>query len=75
MISLRNDFVSFSRKADARIRLLKEVIERVQKGENVDVEGLLGTGDEDKEKEWEEGTPLRSQLLMLIQPNIHVIPI
>lgn len=54
MISLRSDFLSFSRRADAKIRLLKEIIERVQKGENVDVEGLLGTGDEDKEKEWEE---------------------
>jgi hypothetical protein len=34
---------------------LKEVIERVQKGENVDVEKLFGTGDEVKEAEWEDG--------------------
>lgn len=61
MISLRNDFMSFSTKADAKIALLKEVIERVQKGEDVDVEGLLGTGDKEKEKEWEEGTPSRSR--------------
>ena len=55
MISLRNDFRSFSRKSEAKISLLKEVIERVQRGEDVDVEGLLGTGDEEKEREWEEG--------------------
>ncbi|CAF9903199.1 MAG: hypothetical protein HETSPECPRED_000152 [Heterodermia speciosa] len=54
MISLRNDFRSFSRKSEAKISLLKEVIERVQSGEDVDVEGLLGTGDEEKEREWEE---------------------
>ncbi|MCJ1478424.1 hypothetical protein MMC13_007104 [Lambiella insularis] len=53
MITLRNDLVSFSRKADAKIGLLKEVLERVQRGEDVDVEGLLGTGNEEKEKEWE----------------------
>ncbi|KAK5165615.1 hypothetical protein LTR04_001223 [Oleoguttula sp. CCFEE 6159] len=54
-IALRNEFLNFSRKADAKIALLKEVIERVQKGEDVDVEGLLGTGNKEKEKEWEEG--------------------
>lgn len=58
MISLRNDFRSFSRKSEAKISLLKEVIERVQSGEDVDVEGLLGTGDEEKEREWEEGAIL-----------------
>ncbi|MCJ1233914.1 hypothetical protein MMC14_001872 [Varicellaria rhodocarpa] len=54
MIALRNDFLSFSRKADAKISLLKDVAGRVQKGEDVDVEGLLGTGNEEQEKEWEE---------------------
>lgn len=43
------------RRADAKIGLLREVIERIQKGEKVDVEGLLGTGDERREREWEEG--------------------
>lgn len=55
MITLRKDFATFSRRADAKIALLKEVIERVQRGEDVDVKGLLGTGDKTKEKEWEEG--------------------
>ncbi|KAK2630208.1 hypothetical protein QTJ16_001028 [Diplocarpon rosae] len=54
MIALRNEFSAFSRRADARIGLLKEIIERIQKGEEVDVEGLLGTGDAVREKEWEE---------------------
>ncbi|RDW71369.1 hypothetical protein BP6252_07932 [Coleophoma cylindrospora] len=54
MIALRNDFAAFNRRADAKIGLLKEIIERVQKGEDVDVEGLLGAGDKEKEKEWEE---------------------
>lgn len=55
MIALRNEFAAFSRRADAKIDLLKEIIGRVQNGETVDVDGLLGTGDPDKEKEWEEG--------------------
>lgn len=55
MIALRNHTTNFNRNADAKISLLKEVIERVQRGEDVDVEGLLGTGDKAKEREWEEG--------------------
>ena len=54
MISLRNEFAAFMRRADAKIDLLREVIEKVQNGEEVDVEGLLGAGDPDKEIEWEE---------------------
>jgi hypothetical protein len=42
------------RKAEAKIGLLREVIERVQKGEDVDVEKVLGTGDEASEREWGE---------------------
>jgi hypothetical protein len=56
MIALRHDVLNFSRKAEAKIGLLREVIERVQRGEDIDVEGLLGTGDEEKEREWEEGS-------------------
>lgn len=55
MIALKNDFANFSRKTDCKIALLKEVIERLQKGEEVDVEGLLGSGDLEKEREWEAG--------------------
>jgi hypothetical protein len=55
MIALRNEFTAFSRRADTRIGLLKEAIERVQNGEDVDVKSLLGTGGKAQEKEWEEG--------------------
>ncbi|KAL8733852.1 MAG: hypothetical protein Q9166_001840 [cf. Caloplaca sp. 2 TL-2023] len=54
LLALRNEFTAFSRRADAKIGLLKEVIERIQKGEDVDVKGLLGTGNPEKEKEWED---------------------
>lgn len=55
MITLRNQTTNFNRNTDAKISLLKEVIGRVQRGEDVDVEGLLGTGDKAKESEWEDG--------------------
>ncbi|KZF26063.1 hypothetical protein L228DRAFT_257559 [Xylona heveae TC161] len=54
MIALRREYATITRRSEARIGLLREVIERVQKGEEVDVEGLLGTGDKVKEREWEE---------------------
>ncbi|KFY79486.1 hypothetical protein V499_01546 [Pseudogymnoascus sp. VKM F-103] len=54
MIALRNEFATFIRRADAKIDLLREVIEKVQSGEEVDVEGLLGAGNLEKEQEWEE---------------------
>ncbi|KAL2258395.1 hypothetical protein VTK26DRAFT_8315 [Humicola hyalothermophila] len=54
MISLRKDFTNFMRRADVRIGLLREVVEKLQKGEAVDVEKALGTGDPDQELEWEK---------------------
>jgi len=66
MIALRNDFAAYSRRADARIGLLKEIIERIQKGEEVDVEGLLGTGDAVREQEWEEGKNSYFSLLRMV---------
>lgn len=54
MIALKNSFAAYMRRADAKIDLLREVIEKVQNGEEVDVEGLLGSGDPEKEQEWEE---------------------
>ena len=40
------------------MNLLREVIKRVQAGEDVDVRKELGTGDPVKEKEWEDGKSL-----------------
>ena len=55
MIALKNDYSIFSRKADAKIARLREVIEKIQRGEEVDVEKVLGTGDEAQEQEWKDG--------------------
>lgn len=55
MIALKKEFETFMRQSDVRIRLLREVVEKIQKGESVDVERILGTGDPAMEKEWEEG--------------------
>lgn len=52
---LRRDIADFTRKADAKIALLREVLEKVQRGEEVDVERILGTGREESEKDWDEG--------------------
>ncbi|KAI1822661.1 hypothetical protein F4861DRAFT_540710 [Xylaria intraflava] len=54
MIALKRDFATFTRRADVRIGLLREVVERLQRGEVFDVEKALGTGDEQKELEWEQ---------------------
>ena len=53
-IGMRNQLTEFRRRTDAQLGLLKEVIRRVHAGEEVDVEGILGAGDEAREKEWEE---------------------
>ncbi|KAK8088630.1 hypothetical protein PG997_003591 [Apiospora hydei] len=54
MIALKRDFNTFTRRAETRIGVLREVIEKLQRGEKVDVEKALGTGDAEREKEWEE---------------------
>ncbi|KAJ5238725.1 hypothetical protein N7468_003344 [Penicillium chermesinum] len=54
MLSLKNSYATYSRTTDAKIRLLREVIERVKNGEEVDVERILGTGNKAEEREWEE---------------------
>lgn len=54
MIALKRDFNTFTRRAEVRIGLLREVVEKLQGGKEVDVEKTLGTGDDAKEKEWEK---------------------
>ncbi|KAJ5775904.1 uncharacterized protein N7511_000915 [Penicillium nucicola] len=54
MITLKNSYAAYTRSTDAKIELLREVITRTKNGEKVDVEKLLGTGDEAKEREWDE---------------------
>jgi hypothetical protein len=55
MITMRNAFERHMRQTEVRIGLLKEVVEKIQKGEDVDVEKMLGTGEPKKEADWEEG--------------------
>jgi len=54
MIALKRDYATFMRRAEARIGVLREVVEKLQRGEEVNVEKSLGTGDREQEKEWEE---------------------
>ena len=55
LISLKHEHKDFMRRTENRIDLLREVIERIERGEeDVDVEKLLGTGVESEEKAWEE---------------------
>ncbi|WYZ40193.1 hypothetical protein EsH8_IV_000534 [Colletotrichum jinshuiense] len=54
MLSTKQSFEAFSRQADVRIGVLREVVEKLQKGETVDVEKALGAGDPQKELEWDE---------------------
>jgi len=54
ILALRNDTVSYTRKTEAKLDLLREIVQRVKNGEEVDVRKALGTGDEEAEREWEE---------------------
>ena len=54
IIGVQNEYNTFMRKAELKIAKLREVIQKLQKGEPVDVEKELGTGDEVQELEWEE---------------------
>lgn len=54
MIAVRNSFDRFMRQSEARITSLRDVVEKIQRGETVDVEKALGTGDPAKESDWEE---------------------
>jgi len=56
MITLRNEYTTFDRKTDSKIAQLREVFEKVQRGEEVDVKRALGTGDAQQEQEWKDGT-------------------
>ncbi|EXJ87024.1 hypothetical protein A1O3_03981 [Capronia epimyces CBS 606.96] len=54
IMGLKNDFANFTRQADIKLEKLREVVQKLQRGEEVDVEKVLGTGDEIQEQEWEE---------------------
>ena len=54
IMGVQNEYNTFMRKAESKIAKLREVIEKLHKGQEVDVEKVLGTGDEAQELEWEE---------------------
>ena len=54
ILTIKNESIQNNRIADQKLRQLREVIERLENGEDVDVEKLLGTGNETAEQEWEQ---------------------
>ncbi|KAF2756567.1 hypothetical protein EJ05DRAFT_518016 [Pseudovirgaria hyperparasitica] len=54
LMQIRHSTANITRETEAKLALLRGVIEKVKAGEDVDVEGLLGTGNREKEKEWEK---------------------
>ena len=55
LLKQQDEFITFTEETDEKLALLREVVKRIQNGENVDIEKALGTGDLRSEKEWEEG--------------------
>ncbi|RMZ85137.1 hypothetical protein DV738_g33, partial [Chaetothyriales sp. CBS 135597] len=54
ILGLKNEHRAYMRRADLKLEQLREVVEKLHRGEEVDVEKVLGTGDEAQELEWEE---------------------
>ncbi|KAG8414924.1 hypothetical protein J3458_008817 [Metarhizium acridum] len=55
MIALRNQCERYNRQSTVRIGQLKEALRKLQNGEEVNVEKLLGSADESqKDADWEE---------------------
>ncbi|RMZ84589.1 hypothetical protein DV737_g1115, partial [Chaetothyriales sp. CBS 132003] len=54
ILGLKNDHKAYMRRADLKLAQLREVVEKLHRGEEVDVEKALGTGDDAQELEWEE---------------------
>lgn len=55
MIAMRHEHDDYMRRANVKVAVLKEVVDKLYRGEDVDVEGMLGVGDEKEEKSWQEG--------------------
>ncbi|RCI08562.1 hypothetical protein L249_8789 [Ophiocordyceps polyrhachis-furcata BCC 54312] len=54
MIVLRKQSEQEARQSAVKVSLLREIIEKIRNGENVDVEKALGTGDAEREANWAE---------------------
>ncbi|TID20856.1 hypothetical protein E2P81_ATG05487 [Venturia nashicola] len=51
-LALKNETLAYTRVTEGKLALLKGVIERVQRGEEFDVDEVLGTGKVIEEGEW-----------------------
>lgn len=54
LLQVKNDYATYSRKAELQLEKLREVVRKLQAGEEVDVEKVLGTNDANEEEAWEE---------------------
>jgi len=54
IVQVKNDYATFSRKSDLQLEKLREVVRKLQAGEEVDVEKVLGTGVPEEEEAWEQ---------------------
>jgi len=54
IITVKDEYQTYSRKADLQIDKLREVVRKLLAGEEVDVEKVLGTDVPEEENAWEE---------------------
>lgn len=53
IISVKNEYTTYSRQADVQIGKLREVVRKLLAGEEVDAEKVLGTDVPEEEEAWE----------------------
>ena len=56
ILSYKSQKREISWQSKERIQTLRETIEKVRKGESIDIRAALGTGDPEAEKRWKDGT-------------------
>jgi len=54
ILSYKSQKREISWLAKERIQTLRETIERVRRGEDIDVRAVLGTGDPEMERRWDD---------------------
>lgn len=55
-MSYKSQFREISTQAKERQRVLKEAIDKVRHGQPIDLRAVLGTGDPEQEKKWDDCT-------------------
>lgn len=54
MLNIKQKYSDKERRLSTKIAVLKDVIKRIQEGEDVDIARELGTGRTEDEREWQE---------------------